>query len=1834
METPGTSSRRDPLRDGSIFSLGPAIRPRPVPHSTPGLTRFSSPNAIQPTPAGHTSSSMGPGYLSPNSEAARRIRASFESLVRASPMPQVIDHPLPLPSPFTPSPVPPVEPSARSSRDPRLKVIAPAAKPVPVYPTFQHPQQLPQQLPLQVHDQAGARIPSTPMPVLAVSSGSPHLQGSSSQAPCNEGSQEWGPLWHARMMPHLHRCIESTPCSEAPQQRGTPSHAQQTPHQPGPAALSIADGRINHCSSAADGAVPRQRPSSSLLGPGAAAGGRSQQSLVSDSTAAAAKLDQLPRAPAATSATFASRMLSSLQSAAPVAAATRKKPEAVLEATAAADRQEQPPAAEAAAEAAGEEPLWRPKPAHAHQQPPSCVKNMAWAGTCPSSAPPWDLNTPLAGPKDTSLHQHQQQLPPATFDSILASGNRLAQWRLIPAVAADGVAQKVSAPSGPGNGSVTTRMHELAHSQHSSPSAAASIPAASRQPAVAVRDDGDRPASARASCMHDLVQNPRFHRAQQSYPPNIMCIPAACDRNQRPRFHHAQHPVQIQGSSAGDPANSAKNPLHSELGRGMDYGNGLVMPATSHSGTEKAALEPDGVKSVIPPSRRSVADKAALKLRCPSVVAKEVEVAPGISIWEPASTEQPEPVSARFTAAADQNQLSSSEGFDLRQDPPEALPLGDVSDAPAGEDEAMLGSPSVEELASFHGDENHAPRGGDDDDHDADMHCPPSLRNADGVKSEPASPMVPELIVLDEEAHDLGEAHLESGPSQVEAAGKSGKADITSESSQTPMAQMHPCKAEAEQEAGVQHPAAPSEEDSGQQGAGHRVSTTSAAVSEQGNTHLKVGAHSAVAAGQQGDASQRVGTQSVADTGQQDSAAAAYESPQRGRNKADVEASSDTHQQTHGRQPSRASQFSKRKRAAASRTGLGQAVQAPEGRRSGPSGAAQQKDDTAGDPALAVALSARRSSSRVRLPPLAYWANQRRATSPTGKQHIDEGFIDRLQDPMAPNQPRKPVITPTPPKPRARRPAMKTEPPEMPASQDAPAAVTAAQPTHNPAGPAKKGGKNIQQQHGDRGVSGCRGLDALQAAAAEVGKQDGLQGPADEQAGHVRARQNRKLHQTSEGGVGKKPIKGRRRLQKLSTPAGEACAAAGQEGMGQAPQHGIHVHPHGSDVLSDSQPGLGLLADAAEGPVPSSTQLYPHHPTPSQPAAQHEQDVSSPPPPRKQRSAKAPGPHNTAGIKRKQMEDGALHSCNDDPTPVPEFMHDGDSTPPGHSNDNRPSSVAPVLAQVMTQKVCAAGRVIARTDQKGEYHPSRPAVPVHQVQPNAQNPDPTQQTDLQHQQGQPVACTGAGAGTENTTAVHLQQAGTSSKRPAAQPACSKPGSMQLDAAAAMGHSSAASNPRQQGSGERNMPSRPMAIVQHRSTATCNGASQPVLSKVDAARSQQAPPSKAAAAATCIVAGPARTTRSASLRLAASDGALAAPDDTAASSRSILPPAKRAKADQAEETQQAPADGKGRKLQKALSHGRAAPGPQATAQSSKQTEQPTREEVAGSIRSHSSPLPATPGPGQEDEGGWTCEQFAALEDAYFRKVDPLLDNHWQVVAQHVPGKTAQECFNKIFEKYPTPPVQKGRQPRTAAAAKPPTAAASRPTASLTTKTGRLKKPTKAAVKKVARSARWEVQQPAMGLSQAHVPSTTKSGQSGGLSGRNGAAGPSKSHASQSRAVEAPSAQAQAPAAPPTTSASSNLAQAMQRQKRVDHYIDRIIERHKSVRPAPKAAPPTGPSKCPAASQPHGRAYQHRTAAMVTPNGIMAAVAQQQPRLMDCEDDDPLDCPDYYWSDDDE
>jgi hypothetical protein len=54
--------------------------------------------------------------------------------------------------------------------------------------------------------------------------------------------------------------------------------------------------------------------------------------------------------------------------------------------------------------------------------------------------------------------------------------------------------------------------------------------------------------------------------------------------------------------------------------------------------------------------------------------------------------------------------------------------------------------------------------------------------------------------------------------------------------------------------------------------------------------------------------------------------------------------------------------------------------------------------------------------------------------------------------------------------------------------------------------------------------------------------------------------------------------------------------------------------------------------------------------------------------------------------------------------------------------------------------------------------------------------------------------------------------------------------------------------------------------------------------------------------------------------------------------------------------------------------------------------------------------------------WTAEQVAALHRGWL-KVAPDAKNFWQKVAAMVPGRSANECFNKIYEKHPTPPAKK-------------------------------------------------------------------------------------------------------------------------------------------------------------------------------------------------------------------
>ena len=51
----------------------------------------------------------------------------------------------------------------------------------------------------------------------------------------------------------------------------------------------------------------------------------------------------------------------------------------------------------------------------------------------------------------------------------------------------------------------------------------------------------------------------------------------------------------------------------------------------------------------------------------------------------------------------------------------------------------------------------------------------------------------------------------------------------------------------------------------------------------------------------------------------------------------------------------------------------------------------------------------------------------------------------------------------------------------------------------------------------------------------------------------------------------------------------------------------------------------------------------------------------------------------------------------------------------------------------------------------------------------------------------------------------------------------------------------------------------------------------------------------------------------------------------------------------------------------------------------------------------------------------------MQRAYLVAEDPTAPNFWHKVAQHVPGKTAQECQNRLWAAHPTPKGSKGGNP---------------------------------------------------------------------------------------------------------------------------------------------------------------------------------------------------------------
>ncbi|QDZ25825.1 hypothetical protein HOP50_19g83670 [Chloropicon primus] len=92
---------------------------------------------------------------------------------------------------------------------------------------------------------------------------------------------------------------------------------------------------------------------------------------------------------------------------------------------------------------------------------------------------------------------------------------------------------------------------------------------------------------------------------------------------------------------------------------------------------------------------------------------------------------------------------------------------------------------------------------------------------------------------------------------------------------------------------------------------------------------------------------------------------------------------------------------------------------------------------------------------------------------------------------------------------------------------------------------------------------------------------------------------------------------------------------------------------------------------------------------------------------------------------------------------------------------------------------------------------------------------------------------------------------------------------------------------------------------------------------------------------------------------------------------------------------------------------------------------------------------------DDDGDWTPEQEAALSWAQLQ-VDPTSRNFWQEVAKSVPGnKTADECFQKHFQKHPTPVTRKTKSRTSGAAAGDDTVVANAPSAQIKKQMKKLK-----------------------------------------------------------------------------------------------------------------------------------------------------------------------------------
>ena len=131
---------------------------------------------------------------------------------------------------------------------------------------------------------------------------------------------------------------------------------------------------------------------------------------------------------------------------------------------------------------------------------------------------------------------------------------------------------------------------------------------------------------------------------------------------------------------------------------------------------------------------------------------------------------------------------------------------------------------------------------------------------------------------------------------------------------------------------------------------------------------------------------------------------------------------------------------------------------------------------------------------------------------------------------------------------------------------------------------------------------------------------------------------------------------------------------------------------------------------------------------------------------------------------------------------------------------------------------------------------------------------------------------------------------------------------------------------------------------------------------------------------------------------------------------------------------------------------------------------TKRRIADSEEDSDSEDPASEASlDQAGDGDWSKAQIEALQSAQV-VLDPTAANYWQLVAKKVPGKTANECYAKMFESHPTPQEKNVRARRYLGSSDEDGAPAG----------PKVKKATKGAVKKRMRSERWQKRQAIAGI----------------------------------------------------------------------------------------------------------------------------------------------------------